>query len=102
MSEHEEEGYTGSATVVADDAEIAVQSSCAGISSRSTAATTGTAGSPPIPRDRARRHGKKQVLLRTPEGEAVTTLSDVDPWGRFRVTGTSRPPFAIETSPAEA
>jgi hypothetical protein len=33
------------------------------------------------------------VVLRTPHGTAEGRLSDVDPWGRFRVTGTGRPPF---------
>jgi hypothetical protein len=34
-----------------------------------------------------------QVTLVTPHGEATGKLSDVDPWGRFRVSGTGRPPF---------
>jgi hypothetical protein len=33
------------------------------------------------------------AVLRTPHGEAPARLSDVDPWGRFRVAGTGRPPF---------
>jgi hypothetical protein len=33
------------------------------------------------------------VRLRTPYGEACGRLSDLDPWGRYRVTGTGRPPF---------
>ncbi len=33
------------------------------------------------------------VTLRTPHGSAQGRLSDVDPWGRFRVSGTGRPPF---------
>ncbi len=33
------------------------------------------------------------VTLVTPHGEAAGRLSDVDPWGRFRITGTGRPPF---------
>ena len=35
------------------------------------------------------------VLLRTPHGEAPARLSDRDPWGRYRVSGTSRPPFPL-------
>ena len=35
------------------------------------------------------------VLLRTPHGEARGRLSDQDPWGRYRVSGTSRPPFPL-------
>jgi len=33
------------------------------------------------------------VVLGTPHGRAQGRLSDVDPWGRFRVSGTGRPPF---------
>lgn len=33
------------------------------------------------------------VTLVTPHGEADGRLSDVDPWGRFRIAGTGRPPF---------
>ncbi len=33
------------------------------------------------------------VVLTTPVGKADGRLSDIDPWGRFRVTGTGRPPF---------
>ena len=33
------------------------------------------------------------VRLVTPHGEAEGRLTDVDPWGRFRVSGTGRPPF---------
>ncbi|ROR91974.1 DUF4873 domain-containing protein [Nocardioides aurantiacus] len=34
-----------------------------------------------------------RVTLRTVYGEAPARLSDRDPWGRFRVSGTGRPPF---------
>jgi len=33
------------------------------------------------------------VSLTTPHGSAVGWLSDVDPWGRLRISGTGRPPF---------
>ena len=33
------------------------------------------------------------MTLRTPYGEAAGRLSDVDTWGRFRVSGTGKPPF---------
>jgi hypothetical protein len=35
----------------------------------------------------------RTVTLVTPHGEAEGRLSDVDLWGRFRITGTGRPPF---------
>lgn len=33
------------------------------------------------------------ITVRTAYGEAAGRLSDRDPWGRFRVVGTGRPPF---------
>ncbi len=35
------------------------------------------------------------ALIRTPQGEARGELSDPDPWDRYRVTGTSTPPFSV-------
>jgi hypothetical protein len=37
------------------------------------------------------------VTLRTPHGSARARLSDRDPWGRLRVTGTGVPPFPVAT-----
>ncbi|GGS12905.1 MULTISPECIES: DUF4873 domain-containing protein [Actinokineospora] len=43
--------------------------------------------------------GKKtKVVLRTPGGEAPGELSDPDPWDRYRIMGTSRPPFVVQTT----
>ena len=36
------------------------------------------------------------VVVRTPHGDAAGRLSDRDPWGRFRVGGTGRPPFEAD------
>jgi len=33
------------------------------------------------------------VAVRTPHGTAAGRISDVDPWGRFRITGLGTPPF---------
>jgi hypothetical protein len=33
------------------------------------------------------------VTIKTPHGTTEGRLSDVDPWGRFRITGSGRPPF---------
>ena len=35
----------------------------------------------------------QSVRVRTAHGSAEGRLSDVDPWGRLRVTGVGRPPF---------
>jgi hypothetical protein len=34
-----------------------------------------------------------EVVLATRHGSARGKLSDLDPWGRFRITGTGTPPF---------
>lgn len=41
---------------------------------------------------------KTDVVLRTPHGEAAGTLSDPDPWGRYRITGLGAPPFPVSTA----
>lgn len=41
----------------------------------------------------ARHQAGATVTLTTPQGTATGRLSDVDPWGRYRITGTGRPPF---------
>ena len=33
------------------------------------------------------------VALTTPHGTAEGRVSDIDTWGRFRITGSGRPPF---------
>ena len=33
------------------------------------------------------------VTVRTDHGAAEGRLSDIDPWGRFRISGTGKPPF---------
>ncbi|MGY0385391.1 DUF4873 domain-containing protein [Nocardioides sp. WG-D5] len=33
------------------------------------------------------------VTVRTDHGQAEGRLSDIDPWGRFRISGTGKPPF---------
>ena len=40
----------------------------------------------------------REAVLRTAQGEAAGLLSDPDTWGRYRIAGTSRPPFAVATT----
>jgi cation diffusion facilitator CzcD-associated flavoprotein CzcO len=42
--------------------------------------------------------GRGTGVLTTSAGSAVCKLSDPDPWDRYRVTGTARPPFATGIS----
>jgi Domain of unknown function (DUF4873) len=99
--EHGDEGYTGDAVLVDGEREVSVRAVLRGyfqpIDGRyhwygrldaDQAVTDLVEG------------GRRELLLRTPEGEATATLSDPDPWQRYRVTGTSRPPFTLETVPA--
>lgn len=41
---------------------------------------------------------RTRLSLRTPHGEAPARLADRDPWGRYRITGTGRPPFPVQGS----
>jgi hypothetical protein len=42
----------------------------------------------------------RDLTLTTPYGSVTTTLTDVDPWGRYRVGGTGTPPFPASTTAA--
>ncbi|MBA0127973.1 DUF4873 domain-containing protein [Haloechinothrix sp. YIM 98757] len=44
---------------------------------------------------------KKKVTITTSEGAASGEISDPDPWNRYRISGTSTPPFAVPTSLAD-
>jgi hypothetical protein len=36
------------------------------------------------------------IELSTDGGRAAARIGDVDPWGRYRVTGVGRPPYSLE------
>jgi hypothetical protein len=40
-------------------------------------------------------HGAADAELSTAGGRAPARVGDLDPWGRYRVTGTGRPPFVL-------
>lgn len=40
--------------------------------------------------------GAAAVELATAAGRAAARLGDRDPWGRYRVTGVGRPPYALD------
>lgn len=96
MHEHDEDDYRGPAILVADDREIPVEVVLRGhfqpIDGRFH--WYGRLSASDSVRQAA--EGKrKTVVLRTEVGEASGTLSDPDPWGRYRITGTGKPPFAV-------
>jgi hypothetical protein len=96
-SDHDEEGYTGPATLQVRDTSLAVEVQLRGYFQ-------------PIDGyyrwyGRVKAHdelssllaGKKtKAQIKTPQGEADAELSDPDPWNRYRIMGTSRPPFTTD------
>jgi len=92
--EHHDEGYTGSATLIFDTTEVPVEVDLRGYFQpidgrfhwygrvKQNAQVTELVEA-----------GARTALLRTPEGEATGALTDPDLWGRYRVGGTSTPPF---------
>lgn len=97
--EEHEDGYAGPATLVVDGAEVAVNVVLRGrfepIDGRYHWYGRVEVGD----EDRATLADRSgPVLLRSPHGEAAGELSDVDTWQRYRITGTSRPPFPVPTS----
>lgn len=93
---HEPVGYDGPAEVLTGDVSVAVTVRLRGafqpidghfhwygrLDQHPSIAELGRAGA--------------RVELRTPYGQAEGRLSDEDPWGRYRIDGTGRPPFPIE------
>jgi hypothetical protein len=95
--EHDEEGYSGAATLVFGEDEVAVEVELRGYFQpidgryhwygrvkKNDDVTSRVEG------------GARTALLRTPTWQAEGTLTDQDPWGRYRVGGISTPPYKIE------
>lgn len=98
----DEDGYSGEATLRLDEAELTVTVTLRGNFEpvdgryhwygriqRHPGLTEKAAGRKPT------------AVLRTPHGSAAGVLSDPDTWGRYRISGTSRPPFAVPVSLAD-
>lgn len=99
MSEHDEDGYSGEATLVVDGTELTVHIDLRGyfqpidgyyrwygrvaVNDELTALAGGK---------------KKTVEVRAGGHTATGELSDPDPWGRYRLLGTSTPPFHVPTT----
>ena len=92
---HDEPGYDGPARLVSGDRSIEVTVTLRGVFQPIDGKYHwhGRVGGDPSVAELARSGAS--VVLRTPEGGAAARLSDQDPWGRFRVTGTGRPPFEL-------
>ena len=94
----DEDGYTGPAELIDGDAVLAVQVTLAGhfdpISGKYSWYGR-VAASPEV--TALAENGARTVRLRTPHGEVETALTDVDPWGRPRVSGFGPAPFEVLT-----
>jgi hypothetical protein len=98
----DEDGYQGAATLVLDDREVQVDVDLRGhfqpIDGRyhwygrlhASAELDELVGG-----------RKRTAVLRTKDGEAGGEVSDPDPWGRYRITGVSTPPFVVSTELVE-
>lgn len=98
----DEDGYTGPATLVVDGTELQVAVTLRGnfepVDGRYH--WYGRIGQHDELTELA--EGRKPTgVLTTPHGKAAGTLADPDTWGRYRITGTSRPPFDIPASLAD-
>jgi hypothetical protein len=96
-AEHaDEEGYSGPATLVVNEKELAVEVQLRGYFQPIDGYYHwyGRVGDQKALTDLVK--GKKTAArITTPHGEAAGELSDPDPWNRYRITGTSRPPFQV-------
>jgi Domain of unknown function (DUF4873) len=96
----DDDGYSGPATLVLDGAELDVNVVLRGhfepIDGRYH--WYGRLRADPRLDELLGTHSRPAVL-RTPGGEAAGTLSDPDPWHRYRIAGISRPPFPLPDAP---
>ncbi|GHF23557.1 DUF4873 domain-containing protein [Amycolatopsis deserti] len=102
MSADDEDGYTGPATVVVDGAEVPVEVELRGHFQPIDGYYRWYGRIAPNARlDELCGGRKKKGEIRTPDGSAAGELSDPDPWGRYRILGTSTPPFTVPKTLAE-
>ena len=91
----DDEGYDGPAVVTVADTEIPVEVRVRGNFQPIDGAFHWWARiQPSADLDASAKPGDGATLT-TPDGSAAGTLSDVDPWGRFRLAGTGAPPFDV-------
>ncbi|HEY1972709.1 MAG TPA: DUF4873 domain-containing protein [Pseudonocardia sp.] len=95
--EHDDPGYRGPATVVINGTELPVEVDLRG----NFQPIDGyfhwygrVAANPEL--DKLVAGNRAEVLLRTPTSERPGELSDPDLWGRYRIGGTSTPPFPTD------
>ncbi|MFD1148610.1 DUF4873 domain-containing protein [Saccharothrix hoggarensis] len=94
--EHDEDGYTGAAVLVFDEREVPVSVELRGFFQPIDGRYHwyGRVGANDEVTELV-EGGARTALLRTPDGTATGSLTDPDPWRRYRVAGTSTPPFPV-------
>ncbi|WP_461142792.1 DUF4873 domain-containing protein [Salinifilum aidingensis] len=94
--EHDEDDYNGPALVFTADREITVDVVLRGNFQPIDGRFRWYGRTRPSAELDELTGGKKaRVVLRTEQGEAAADLSEPDPWGRYRITGTGAPPFHV-------
>lgn len=97
--EHDEDGYTGAATLVLGETELDIEVELRGHFQPIDGYYRWYGRIKANPTLSELAGGKKhKVEIRTPEGSAHGEISDPDPWDRYRIMGVSTPPFAVPTS----
>ncbi len=99
MNGQDDDGYEGQAEIISGDTVLAVSVRLAGHFDAISGSYSwyGRIAADPAVTALVDDGGARTVTLRTPHGAADTPLTDVDPWGRFRVEGFGAPPFAVMT-----
>jgi hypothetical protein len=87
------EAYDGPATLLTGDRSVGVEVTLRGMFQPIDGRFHWYGRLMPSPDVDALVEAGATVTVRTEHGEAVGRLSDRDPWGRFRVAGTGRPPY---------
>lgn len=93
--QHDHEGYDGAATLVTDDGEVPVEVTLRGLFQPIDGRYHWHGRIARDERVDALGRAGATVELRTPAGAATGRLSDVDPWGRYRIAGVGRPPYPL-------
>lgn len=101
MDDDHDEGYTGPATLTVNGDDVPVR---VVLDARHEPhdgrvhwfgrLTLDTAPEPPLLT--ALTSAASVLELRTDGGGSPARLGDLDPWGRYRVTGVGRPPFTLD------
>jgi hypothetical protein len=102
MSEHDEDGYSGPATLEVDGVSLTAEVELRGYF-QPIDGYYRWYGRVAVNEELTRLAGgkKKPVSIQAGAHSATGELSDPDPWGRYRIMGTSTPPFHVPTTLAE-